>query len=265
MRRPRPPFVTDDSGGAGDRPARVSSRTIREGPRTAIAGAGFVTDDSRGVGTARAPAERRPQQGDRAPVSHPRRTTGPCLRTATPPTNIAPAHGAPQNSSRPPPGSPSPLLQPRLPPTCLRAPARLRHQRTVRPLPGQVKGDVWAGTGYERGGSIAPFGQTHAHAHQRSPGGPPARNVVRPPRPSDHRSILQHLAPKGLPVMHQHQPSHPAALRHQPVERAVPPAIAARRHGRSPSAATRRDQLDSDKLSGVGLGAGTSRTNTCSR
>jgi hypothetical protein len=36
------------------------------------------------------------------------------------------------------------------------------HERTVRPLPGQVKGDVWAGTGYERGGSIAPFGQTHA-------------------------------------------------------------------------------------------------------
>ena len=36
------------------------------------------------------------------------------------------------------------------------------HQRTVRPLPGQVEGDVWAGSGYERGGSIAPFGQTHA-------------------------------------------------------------------------------------------------------
>jgi hypothetical protein len=38
----------------------------------------------------------------------------------------------------------------------------LEHQRTVRPLPGQVTGDVWAGTGYERGGSIAPFGKTHA-------------------------------------------------------------------------------------------------------
>jgi hypothetical protein len=32
----------------------------------------------------------------------------------------------------------------------------------VRPLPGQVSGDVWSGTGYERGGSIAPFGKTHA-------------------------------------------------------------------------------------------------------
>jgi hypothetical protein len=36
------------------------------------------------------------------------------------------------------------------------------HQRTVRPLPGQARGDSWSGTGYERGGSIAPFGKTHA-------------------------------------------------------------------------------------------------------
>ncbi len=36
------------------------------------------------------------------------------------------------------------------------------HRRTVRPLPGQVIGDVWSGTGYERGGSVAPFGKTHA-------------------------------------------------------------------------------------------------------
>ena len=36
------------------------------------------------------------------------------------------------------------------------------HERIVRPLPGQVKGDVWSGTGYEQGGSIAPFGRAHA-------------------------------------------------------------------------------------------------------
>ena len=36
------------------------------------------------------------------------------------------------------------------------------HRRTVRPLPGQAIGDTWSGTGYERGGSIAPFGKTHA-------------------------------------------------------------------------------------------------------
>ena len=30
------------------------------------------------------------------------------------------------------------------------------HQRTVRPLPGQLSGDFWSGTGYERGGSIGP-------------------------------------------------------------------------------------------------------------
>ena len=36
------------------------------------------------------------------------------------------------------------------------------HQRTIRPLPGQATGDHWTGTGYERGGSIAPYGKTHA-------------------------------------------------------------------------------------------------------
>ncbi|MEO8265242.1 MAG: hypothetical protein ABI706_06980 [Ilumatobacteraceae bacterium] len=29
-------------------------------------------------------------------------------------------------------------------------------------MPGQVEGDVWSGTGYERGGTIAPFGKIHA-------------------------------------------------------------------------------------------------------
>jgi hypothetical protein len=36
------------------------------------------------------------------------------------------------------------------------------HQRTVRPLPGQVNGDAWSGTGYERGGSIGLKGRSHA-------------------------------------------------------------------------------------------------------
>ena len=36
------------------------------------------------------------------------------------------------------------------------------HQRTIRPLPGQTRGDSWTGTGYERGGSPAPFAKTHA-------------------------------------------------------------------------------------------------------
>lgn len=29
-------------------------------------------------------------------------------------------------------------------------------------MPGQVAGESWTGTGYERGGSIAPFGKIHA-------------------------------------------------------------------------------------------------------
>lgn len=36
------------------------------------------------------------------------------------------------------------------------------HRRTVRPLPGQLHGDGWAGSGYERGGSIGPRGKSHA-------------------------------------------------------------------------------------------------------
>lgn len=36
------------------------------------------------------------------------------------------------------------------------------HQRTIRPLPGQLKGDAWSGTGYERGGFITPKGKSHA-------------------------------------------------------------------------------------------------------
>ncbi len=36
------------------------------------------------------------------------------------------------------------------------------HQRTVRPLPAQVAGDSWTGSGYERGGSVAPLGRMHA-------------------------------------------------------------------------------------------------------
>jgi hypothetical protein len=34
------------------------------------------------------------------------------------------------------------------------------HQRSVRPLPGQLPGGSWTGTGYER--AVAPFGKAHA-------------------------------------------------------------------------------------------------------
>ncbi len=40
------------------------------------------------------------------------------------------------------------------------------HQRTVRPLPGQVEGDVSFATGYERGGYA--FGRRKAHALRTS-------------------------------------------------------------------------------------------------
>lgn len=73
------------------------------------------------------------------------------------------------------------------------------HQRTVRPLPGQVEGDSWSGTGYERGGSIAPFGRAHA-----------LRTSVRPE--GRRRETLCGLL--ALPVTGQHFTTmHPRACR----------------------------------------------------
>lgn len=46
------------------------------------------------------------------------------------------------------------------------------HERTVRPLPGQLPGDVWSGSGYERGGLIALHGKTHALRTSVRPEGP---------------------------------------------------------------------------------------------
>jgi hypothetical protein len=48
----------------------------------------------------------------------------------------------------------------------------LEHQRTVRPLPAQAGGDSWSGSGYECGGSVAPFGRTHALRTSVRPEGP---------------------------------------------------------------------------------------------
>jgi hypothetical protein len=64
-----------------------------------------------------------------------------------------------------------------------------RHQRTVRALPGQVGGDSWSGTGYERGGSIAPFGKTHALRTSVRPEGRRRETLcglLAPPIPAQH-------------------------------------------------------------------------------
>jgi hypothetical protein len=73
------------------------------------------------------------------------------------------------------------------------------HERTVRPLPGQVSGDAWTGTGYERGGSMAPFGKSHA-----------MRTSVRPE--GSRRETLCGLLAR--PISGQHfTPMHPRACR----------------------------------------------------
>jgi hypothetical protein len=60
------------------------------------------------------------------------------------------------------PGPSSPVLQPCLSPTRHEHRHGFEHQRTVRPLPAQVSGDSWSGSGYERGGFISPMGRAHA-------------------------------------------------------------------------------------------------------
>lgn len=47
-----------------------------------------------------------------------------------------------------------------------------RHRRTVRPLPGQAEGDVWRGTGYERGAYAFARGKAHALRTSVRPEGP---------------------------------------------------------------------------------------------
>ena len=100
----------------------------------------------------------------------------------------------------------------------------LEHQRTVRPLPGQAVGDVWSGTGYERGGSIAPFGKTHALRTSVRPEGRRRETlcgVLAAPTTGQYFSALH---PSGLPGMHCGGRFQPIALRHQRVERTLPPA-----------------------------------------
>ena len=67
------------------------------------------------------------------------------------------------------------------------------HQRTVRPLPGQVTGDAWSGSGYERGGSIAPFGKVHALRTSVRPEGRRRESlcgVLAPPATGQHFSAM---------------------------------------------------------------------------
>ena len=164
-------------------------------------------------------------------VSHPRRTTVNMPRIVQPARRIAPVRGAPPSSSiarRP--GRPRLYCRDSLPPACLRAPSRLRasaHRATAagaghrRRLVGQRLRARWVDR------SIRQDSRT---AHQRQTGRSPARNAVWAARASRGWAVLHGAAPAGLSDLHDGRRIQSAPIRHQRLERALPAAIAARRH-----------------------------------
>ena len=74
------------------------------------------------------------------------------------------------------------------------------HERTVRPLPAQARGETWTGTGYERSlsGLVGGRQQSARPANVGAPGGPSTRNAVRPARPAARRPTLQRPASRGV-------------------------------------------------------------------
>jgi hypothetical protein len=165
---------------------------------------------------------------------------------------------------RPPSGPSSPLLQSCLPPTCVRTSTRIR---------APAHGPAAAGSGRWRrlvglrlrawrvGRSVR---QSPCHAHQRETGGSSSRDVVRGAGTARHGSVLHTDAPPGLSNLHDGRRFQSAAIRHQPVERALSIAITARRHRRAAGRPGQRSQVDSGKLP-ESVGVGLSGTNTCSR
>ena len=112
------------------------------------------------------------------------------------------------------------------------------HQRTARPLPGQAIGDVWSGTGYERGGSIAPFGKTHAMRTSVRPEGRRRETlcgVLARPLNGQHFSPMQPRAclvcttvadsnPLRYGISSSNELSRLRSLLDDVIERRVPPA-----------------------------------------
>ena len=156
----------------------------------------FVTDDSRGArlghaggGCGRSPGERRhrcrtERRARRTPPRAPCHTPGvercACLESPNPARRIAHARGAPQSSS-----SPADRAALRL--YCNHA-CRQRayehrhgfeHQRTVRPLPGQVDRRLVVGYRLRARRLDGTLRANPCPAHQRRPEGRAARNIVR--------------------------------------------------------------------------------------
>ena len=78
------------------------------------------------------------------------------------------------------------------------------HERTVRPLPAQAKGETWTGTGYERSmtGLVRRIRQDARDANVGAPGRPPTRNTVRAAGGATVRPTLQRPSSRSVQDLH---------------------------------------------------------------
>ena len=264
-------FVTDDSR----RPTTtVASLTIDDGWNRA-GWVGCVTVDPRREWRGLVAGGQPARTADRRTPKHnaPRHTPGVQQEHASnPPTQtdasrmLLVRHRV---RHRPPPGPPSPLLQPHVPPTCLRTPSRLRASTHRPPLTSTGPRRLLGGhrlRARRLDRTVRPISRT---PHERPPRGPATGDVVRPAGPQRERPALHIDAPAGMPNMHRRRPQQPTSVRDQRIERAVAPPLAARRHRSAARRSRGSAQLDSGELAVIGTAlaasAGTSRTNTCSR
>ena len=185
-------------------PGRLSSRTVHEGIARADLGSVRSTLSTPPHATPRRRSISQPM-ASAGSVSHPRRRTKCMPRIVQPrPTHRACSWCASEFAIAHRPGRPRLYCRHSCRQRAYEHRHGFEHQRTVRPLPGQVIGDSWSGSGYERGGSIAPFGRTHALRTSVRPEGC-RRDPVRPPGPPDQRPTLHGHAPSGVPYLHDAQ------------------------------------------------------------
>ncbi len=244
---------------------------------------GFVTDDSQ-----RAEAWRSPGRRQHLKALYAGSTAGspsPCTATCHTPgverthawNRLHPSDAPPvfvvcigvrhRLSSRP----SSPLLQPRLPATCLRAPPRIRTSTHGATPSGSSRRRLVVRHRLRARRLDRPLRPNARHAHQRATRRTPARNTVRRPGEDGRGPVLHTDAPSRVSDMHGRRRLESVALRHQCIERTVQAAIAARRHRRTAHRTRQRSQLDSGELTVTAASGaafvkiGTDGTNTLSR
>ncbi len=239
-------FVTDDSQGVcGGWSAGVSSRTIRKGRGTHGVHPGI--DCRRPQGSASALLITPPAYNvDMTCIAQPQLTHRPCSWCAAE-FVIARRPGRPRLYCNH---------------ACRQRAYEHRHgfehQRTVRPLPGQVIGVCLVGHRLRAWRFDRSVWQDPRAANERAPGGSSARDPVRPTCSTGERPPLQSAAPSRLPCVHRRHGLEPTEIWHQLIERAIPASIASRRCDRETGTAGRGGQLDSSELSVIGAGATTS-------